>query len=101
VDAIHNERGYRALRRRLARQYDIGRIDPHIEIVDADLADDRKLILQHKMLDGAPLAEEDTRRTLAHLADLWGYGVVLREIDGSNVVREFEASPRPGVVAGP
>jgi spore cortex formation protein SpoVR/YcgB (stage V sporulation) len=101
VDAIHNERGYRTLRRRLARQYDIGRIDPHIEIIDADLADDRKLILQHKMLDGAPLAEEETRRTLAHLADLWGYGVILREIDGSNVVREFEASPRPGVVTGP
>jgi len=99
VDAIHNERGYRAIRRRLARQYDIGRIDPHIEVVDADLADDRKLILQHKMLDGAPLAEEDTRRTLAHLADLWGYGVVLREIDGANVVHEFEASPRPGIIA--
>ncbi|MDB5628223.1 MAG: SpoVR family protein, partial [Tardiphaga sp.] len=38
VDAIHDERGYRRIRRELARQYDVGLIDPNIEVVDVDLA---------------------------------------------------------------
>src|SRR6202045_2745092 len=33
VDAIHDERGYRRVRRELARQYDVGYIDPNIEVV--------------------------------------------------------------------
>jgi spore cortex formation protein SpoVR/YcgB (stage V sporulation) len=47
VDAIHNERGYRRIRRELARQYDVGYIDPNIEVVDVDLAGDRRLMLRH------------------------------------------------------
>jgi stage V sporulation protein R len=99
IDSIHNERGYRSIRRLLARQYEVGRADPHIEIVDADLAGDRRLIVHHNVLNGTPLAEKETRRTLEHLADLWGYGVVLKEIDGDKVVKEHEAAPRNGMFA--
>ena len=37
---------------------------------------------------------------LQHLADLWGYGVVMREVDATNgaVLREHHASARPGIV---
>lgn len=94
VESIHNERGYRSIRRMLARQYEVGRSDPNIEVVDADLAGDRRLIVEHHVLNGTPLAEAETKRTLSHLADLWGYGVVLRELDGERLVREHEASPR-------
>src|SRR3712207_1972857 len=38
VNAIHDERGYRRIRRTLARQYDIAWLDPDIQIVDVDLA---------------------------------------------------------------
>src|SRR3546814_10838106 len=37
VDAIHNERGYRKVRRALARQYDIGWQEPDIQVVDVDM----------------------------------------------------------------
>jgi stage V sporulation protein R len=47
VDAIHDERGYRRVRRELARQYDVGFIDANIEVVDVDLAGDRRLMLRH------------------------------------------------------
>ena len=99
IDSIHNERGYRSIRRLLARQYEVGRADPHIEIVDADLAGDRRLIVHHNVLNGTLLAEKETKRTLEHLADLWGYGVVLKEIDGDKVVKEHEAAPRNGMFA--
>lgn len=100
VDAIHDERGYRRVRRELARQYDVGFVDANIEVIDVDLAGDRRLMLRHTTVKGAQLNETDTRRVLQHLADLWTYDVVLTEVDGSDkVLREFVVSPRAAAVA--
>jgi stage V sporulation protein R len=100
VDAIHDERGYRRIRRQLARQYDVGFTDPSIEVMDVDLAGDRRLVLQHSVLNGATLQEGDAKRVLQHLADLWSYGVLLQEVDSAGtVLREHSASPRPWAVA--
>lgn len=82
VEAIHDERGYRRVRRALAREYDIGRQEPDIQIVDVDLAGDRLLILEHRMTDGIQLDGDDTALVLQNLANLWGYEVVLNEVDG-------------------
>ena len=100
VDAIHNERGYRRVRRELSRQYDVGSIDPNIEIVDVDLAGDRRLLLRHAVVDGALLQERDAKLVLQHLAALWSYDVSLQEIDSSGaVLKEHVASPRKMVAA--
>jgi spore cortex formation protein SpoVR/YcgB (stage V sporulation) len=100
VDAIHDERGYRRVRRQLSRQYDVGLIDPNIEVVDVDLAGDRRLLVRHTVLNGALLNEPDAKRVLQHLADLWTYDVLLREVDASGtVLKEHSASPRPAAVA--
>jgi spore cortex formation protein SpoVR/YcgB (stage V sporulation) len=50
------------------------------------------------MLDGVGL-NVDAPRVLQHLADLWGYEVLLQEISpGDNaVVEEHSASPRAGL----
>ncbi|HEX2134864.1 MAG TPA: SpoVR family protein [Microvirga sp.] len=96
VDAIHNERGYQRLRRTLARQYDVAQTEPVIEVVDVDLPGDRRLLLQHSVVDGHLLHEEDARRVLQHLADLWGYDVVLKELDPATGAarKEHTMSPR-------
>jgi spore cortex formation protein SpoVR/YcgB (stage V sporulation) len=95
VDAIHDARGYRRIRRELARQYDVGYIDANIEVVDVDLAGDRRLMLRHHVVKGAQLNETDARRVLQHLADLWTYDVSLVEVDGKdNVLKEYVVSPR-------
>jgi stage V sporulation protein R len=95
VDAIHNERGYRRIRRELAKQYDVGYIDPNIEVVDVDLAGDRRLKLRHAVVNGAQLNEAETKRVLQHLADLWSYDVSLAEVDShGKVLREYVLSPR-------
>jgi stage V sporulation protein R len=100
VEAIQNERGYNRIRRELARRYDVGWISPNIEIVDVDLAGDRRLILHHSIHNGQLLAEADAKRVLQHLADLWTYDVLLREIDAAeNVVKEHAASPRAVLAA--
>jgi len=95
VDAIHDERGYRRIRRELARQYDVGLIDANIEVVDVDLAGDRRLMLRHSVLKGAQLNEADAKRVLQHLADLWSYDVSLVEVDDKGVVlKEYVVKPR-------
>ena len=95
VQAIHDERGYRRVRRELARQYDVGLIEPNIEVVDVDLAGDRRLLLRHQVVNGSLLNEADAKRVLQHLADLWSYDVLLKEVDATDtVLKEHAASPR-------
>jgi spore cortex formation protein SpoVR/YcgB (stage V sporulation) len=95
VTAIHDERGYRNIKRALSKHYDVAHRDPDIQIVDVDLTGDRKLILQHRVLDGITLAESDAEKVLQHVADLWGYDVKLLEQDDSGTVHaEHVASPR-------
>jgi stage V sporulation protein R len=100
VEAIHNERGYRRIRRELARQYDVGQLDPNIEVVDVDLAGDRRLVLHHSVGNDGLLVEPDAKLVLGHLADLWGYDVLLREVDGVDaVLKEHVARPRAPALA--
>jgi stage V sporulation protein R len=100
VEAIHDERGYRRIRRELSRQNDVGWIDPNIEVVDVDLAGDRRLLLRHTVLNGGLLDETDVKRVLQHLADLWSYDVLLREVDSADaVLKEHVASPRTPALA--
>ena len=93
VAAIHDERGYTNIRRSLARQYDISRIDPDIQVVDVDLAGDRRLQVRHDIVNGVQLEEEDAWRVLRHLANLWGYPVVLEERMGEEVKKTYETQP--------
>src|SRR4051812_22300780 len=100
VDAIHDERGYRGVRRELARQYDVGVVEPNIEVVDVDLAGDRRLMLRHAVAKGALLVEPEAKQVLQHLADLWSYDVSLVEVNANDVVlKEYVASPRITIAA--
>jgi spore cortex formation protein SpoVR/YcgB (stage V sporulation) len=95
VDAIHDERGYRRVRRELARQFDVGYTDPNIEVIDVDLAGNRRLMLRHAVVKGAQLNETDAKRVLQHLADLWSYDVSLVEVDATDkILREYVVTPR-------
>jgi len=96
VEAIHDERGYRRIRESLARAYDPAWLDPDIQVVDVDLTGDRRLVLHHRVLNGVVLEEKETGPVLQHLADLWGYDVLLREVDAEDgeIVKQHTASAR-------
>jgi spore cortex formation protein SpoVR/YcgB (stage V sporulation) len=97
VTGIHNEEGYRRVRRALARHYEVAAQDPDLQIVDADLSGARRLTLQHRVRNGILLDKENCDRTLLHLARLWGYRVRLTEVDDDTgkMLREHEALPIP------
>ncbi len=94
VESIHNDRGYRTLRRALARQYDLALLEPDIQVVDVDLSGDRRLILQHNVADGILLDEPDARAVLQLIANLWGYEVKLVEVDplSDAVLKQYPAA---------
>jgi len=97
VEAIHDESGYRQVRRVLARQYDVSAQDPDIQVTDADLSGSRRLVLTHFVRNGILLNKDECDRTLMHVARLWGYRVRLVEVDAQSgkKLREHETLPLP------
>jgi spore cortex formation protein SpoVR/YcgB (stage V sporulation) len=98
VEAIHDERGYRRIRRALAREHDIARQEPDIQVVDVDLAGDRTLMLEHAVTDGVVLDASDAAMVLQSLANLWGYEVALSEVDveSRKELKNHRCHPQPG-----
>jgi spore cortex formation protein SpoVR/YcgB (stage V sporulation) len=97
VASIHDEQGYRDLRRRLSRHYDVAAQDPDLQITDADLSGSRRLVITHHVRNGILLDKVEAERTLQYLAKLWGYRVKLVETEnnGGRVLKEHEALPMP------
>ena len=95
VDSIHDEAGYREIRRSLARSYDPSRYSPDIQIIDVDLSGDRCLHVEHRTKSGQTLHKKDAEVTLKALADLWGYEVKLVEVDEQNetLLARYGAQP--------
>lgn len=97
VEAIHDEAGYREIRRRLASQYDLSKHEPEIEITAADLKGNRRLVLTHRVRNGRLLEKEECNRTLRHIANLWGYRVRLIESDSESgqTLSEYDVVAMP------
>ncbi len=97
VRNIHNEQGYRNVRRALSQQYAVATQDPDLQIVDADLSGSRRLQIAHRVRNGVLLDKTSCERVLLHVARLWGYRVKLVEIDNvsGKVLREHQSLPIP------
>ncbi len=97
VKAIHDELGYRQVRKILAQQYDAAARDPDIQVINADLSGGRRLTLQHRARRGVLLDKDQCDRTLQHVAHLWGYRVKMLEVDAETgkTLKEHEALPLP------
>jgi stage V sporulation protein R len=97
VKSIHDEIGYRRVRKSLAAQYDASARDPDLSVVSADLSGGRRLTLQHRVRNGILLEKEQCDRTLQHVAHLWGYRVKLVEVDADSgkTLKEHETLPLP------
>ncbi len=85
VSAIHDEAGFRKVRTELARMFDIGQLEPDIQVVEANVRGDRKLHLQHTMHQGVPLDQKIKEKVLAHIERLWGHEVVFSALDAAEI----------------
>lgn len=89
IAAIHNDKGYKRIREKLALQYNLGWKLPEMQVAKGgvDRWGDRSLTLQHVMYNRCPLDEETATETLKHSKVLWGYPVKLESIDNDEKVK--------------
>jgi spore cortex formation protein SpoVR/YcgB (stage V sporulation) len=86
IGPIHDEPGYRDLRRALASQYDLTENEPDIQVWNADLRGDRVLTLRYRSRNRRDLARS-WEAVLAHASRLWGFPVRLEEETAAGEVR--------------
>ena len=97
VGAIHDEAGYQTIRQALSNQYNLGNIEPNIQVFSVDLEGNRGLTLHHTQHNCVPLSNK-TNDVLKHLHYLWKFPVTLQTIDDQgHVIKQYhcpeKASP--------
>jgi stage V sporulation protein R len=92
VSAIHDDAGYRYIREKLARQYNLSYREPNIQVWNVDIRGDRSLTLRHIPIDRVPLGE-DSEEVLRHVHRLWGFDVHLESGDDETVLGSYHCPP--------
>jgi spore cortex formation protein SpoVR/YcgB (stage V sporulation) len=87
VAAIHDEDGYRQVRQDLANQYDLGYLEPNIQIYNVAVKGDRSLTLRHFIHQERPLADS-VNAVLRHVHKLWGFNVNLESVTSRDEIVE-------------
>jgi spore cortex formation protein SpoVR/YcgB (stage V sporulation) len=80
VDSIHDDHGYRRVRKLLSGQHTQDNRIPDVQIVAFDRDGDRSLTLRHHRRRGRPLTDS-AAQVVAHLRRLWGFTVRLETWD--------------------
>ncbi len=95
INAIHDDQGYQKIREALSRQYNLGYMEPNIQVYAVNLQGDRSLTLHHYQHNRVPLGET-TADVLKHLYTLWQFPVVLHSMDEqNNVTAEYSCPSKP------
>jgi len=81
IDSIHDEHGYRRVRRVLAEHYKRENLLPDVQVIRYERDADRSLTLRNLIHRGRPMHEEETDEVLRHLGRLWGFTVRLDSVD--------------------
>ncbi|MCD0502945.1 SpoVR family protein [Bordetella petrii] len=94
VAAIHDDEGYRQIRKLLAEQHKRDNQVPDIQIVRYRRESDRSLVLRHLQTRGRPLEGDDAEQVMKHLGRLWGFKVRLEETEADGTVSSYrEVNP--------
>lgn len=96
VTAIHNQNGYQKIREELAGLYNLGNMQPNIQVYNVNMRGDRALTLRHERYNSRPLNDESSREVLKHLHQLWGFDVYLESTENNEVVRRMRCPPSAG-----
>ena len=96
VGAIHNDEGFRELRQNLAAQYNLGNLEPNIQVYNVDTKGDRSMTLRHYRHNKCPLDEASANEILSHIQNLWGFDVKLESVDGDEVIATYPPSAEGG-----
>ena len=96
IEAIHNENGYRDVRKALAKQQSLSTREPEILINHVNLTGSRNLYLKHNRYNGIGLDTKSAKKVIRNIEILWGYPVV---IDSVESVLQFDGSWEDKIIA--
>jgi stage V sporulation protein R len=86
VDSIHDDHGYRRVRRMLAEHYRRENRLPEVQVARYHRDSDRSLVLRNQIYRGRELDEREADEVLRHLGRLWGFQVRLESVDNQGRV---------------
>ena len=92
VESIHDDKGYRRVRKMLAEQYAHESRVPDVQVLRYHRDGDRSLELRHFAHRGRPLTEA-ANEVVKHLRRLWGFGVRLETWDGEERIGHVVECP--------
>ncbi len=88
-------RDIKQIREALSRQYNLGSIEPNIQVYSVDVEGDRSLTLHYAQQDRVPMGD-NTLEVLKHLYTLWKFPVVLQTVDAQGQIRaEYHCPQAP------
>jgi stage V sporulation protein R len=94
IGSIHDEGGYQSIREALSHQYNLGYLEPDIQVFSVDVTGDRKLTLHYRQRDRIPLGQ-DTLDVMKHLYHLWKFPIHLYALDDNDSVSaEYQCPPK-------
>lgn len=76
ISNVHNETGYRNIRKQLADNYNVMKMIPDIQVTSVDF-DKRTCYLTHFTDDGVVLDEKTANQVLNNFKELWGFQCLL------------------------
>jgi spore cortex formation protein SpoVR/YcgB (stage V sporulation) len=79
IASIHDETGYKNIRKSLAENYNRARYIPDIQVFDVDIYGDRTLTLNYTPVNYKDLDANQLDTVLEHVAYLWGFPVKMIE----------------------
>ena len=86
ITAIHNDKGYKEVRKSLSEFYNRSRYVPDIQVYNVDVSGNRGLTLEYTPLDGKELNVVEVDKVLPHIKFLWGFPVRLIKKDNGRSV---------------
>lgn len=92
IAAIHNEPGYQYIREKLSQQYNLGNLEPNIQVYNADIEGNRSLTLRHIQDHRRPLGET-TNNVLKYMHQLWGFPVRIESVNMNGEIQQVYHCP--------
>lgn len=95
ISDIHNAPGYRCIREALSKQYNLGFIDPDLQVYEVNIEGDRSLTLHHQQHNRRPLGD-DSAEVMKHLYRLWKFPIQLKSVnENGEVLKVYNCPEKP------
>jgi spore cortex formation protein SpoVR/YcgB (stage V sporulation) len=92
IEAIHDDEGYRTVRKSLADNYNRSRYIPDVQVYDVDIHGDRTLTLSYTSTNGKDINLHNIDEVLEAVSVLWGFDVrLIQNDDDNNLIWDYSA----------